>query len=233
MRPLTTTLVAFGLLVLGAAIVLASQALSRTVRIAQDELRIARPRPDLSPSRARGAGGAPCRAGPGGGDQHGRCRRRFRPVPRRSIQGIGAGAGLDVDIAMLGPALALLVLLPLALVAISAVRSLRIHGVGAPGRAARPSRLATVGQSDNSSPSVAAAVRLTAEPGEGRSFVPTRSMLVSVVLTVSVLVTILVFGSNLCRPSIAIRAGSGGRPTGFWPPTAGTARSINPSSRPG
>ena len=105
--------------------------------------------------------------------------------------------GLHVDIAVLGLALALLVLLPLTLVAVSALRSVRIHGGIAAGRTARPSRLAALVGRTSRSPSAAAAVRLTVEPGEGRSFVPTRSMLVSVALTVTVLVTVLVFGSNL------------------------------------
>lgn len=197
-RPLTTTLAAFGLLMLGAAIVLASQALSRSVRLAQDELRIARVLGLTSVQATLVAMAVPLAALGlalvAGAVVAVAASTRFPVGPFKVFE---PAPGLHVDIAVLGLALALLVLLPLTLVAVSALRSVRIHGGIAAGRTARPSRLAALVGRTSRSPSAAAAVRLTVEPGEGRSFVPTRSMLVSVALTVTVLVTVLVFGSNL------------------------------------
>ena len=105
--------------------------------------------------------------------------------------------GLDVDLLVLAPGLLLLVLVPLAVITFAAQRESHLATVVDDGDSRTVGRLTGVIGRTGRFPVLAAASRLTFDPGRGRRFVPTRSVLVSITITVTALVTVVVFGSNL------------------------------------
>jgi len=108
--------------------------------------------------------------------------------------------GTEVNLAVLGAGLAVIALLPLALLAPAAWRAAArapgAPGVAEPELAARASRLGTVlGRAGSVTGALGA--RMAFEPGHGRTAVPVRSALVGTTVAVAALVAALVFGSSL------------------------------------
>jgi len=110
--------------------------------------------------------------------------------------------GIDVNVAILAAGLALIILLPLAVVAPAAWRAAGAargaYGLAGPAGPPRVSRLAS-GLSVAGSVTGGVGVRMAFEPGHGRTAVPVRSALVGVVVAVAAVTAAAVFGSSLVR----------------------------------
>lgn len=196
-RPLVVAVGAFGLLLTFAAALLGAQALIRTVRVRREDLRIAR---ILGLGSRRMAGvaiaGPGLALGLGGLIAAGVALGFSASFPIGPFTVVEPDPGRQVDVLVLGLGLGALVLIPLAVLAMVARHEAQTLLAPAPSRP-RPSRaLQAVTRSGAPEP-IVAAVRLTVDPGRGRSYVPTRSVLVSTTVVVIVLVTTIVFGANL------------------------------------
>ncbi|CAN5789007.1 hypothetical protein BH10ACT1_BH10ACT1_16640 [soil metagenome] len=197
-RPLTTALGAFGLLVLMAAVVLAAQAMSRAVRVGWDDLRVAQVL-GMTSRQLVPAGMAVAVA-----------TMALATAVAAVIAIVGSLAfpigpyrvlephpGVSVDLLVLAGGLALLVVVPLATAGVVAWREAQRTLTARDARALRPSAVAGAAGRAGFPRPVVAALHLTAEPGRGGTFVPVRSVMASISLTVAVLATTLVFGANL------------------------------------
>ncbi len=197
-RPLVVALGAFGALATLAALVLVSQSLARTVRLGSEDVRTARVlglRPTQSmrvslavPGVALGLAVAVALT---------TALLLSRQFPTGPYQVLEPHPGFDADLTILLPGLVLVALVPLAAAAIAARQEAHaglLQRVA--GRVRRSRLVAAVSRSGAPSP-VVASLRLTAEPGEGRTFVPTRSVLTSNTVVVVALITVIVFGGNL------------------------------------
>ena len=197
-RPLTITLGAFGVLVYLGAVTLASQALVRRVRSQRNAVMIARVL-GLTPHE----GALATLAAPGVSLAVALVAAAATAVvlslafPVGPFDALEPSTGLDVDLLVLGPGLLLLMLVPLAVIIFAAWRESHLTTVVDDGDRRRVGRLTGVIGRTGRFPALAAASRLTFDPGRGRRFVPTRSVLVSITITVTALVTVVVFGSNL------------------------------------
>ena len=107
--------------------------------------------------------------------------------------------GIMVDALILGPGLALLVILPLALILPAAWRaasmspgSSRAAMAALPERSSRTARILSAG----SSVTRAIGVRMALKPGRGRTAVPVRSAMLGTVVAVAATVAALVFGAS-------------------------------------
>ncbi len=108
--------------------------------------------------------------------------------------------GVEVNLAVLGAGLAVIVVLPLALLAPEAWRAAgRARGslgVAEPAEPARPSRLGSaLGRAGSLPGSIG--VRMAFEPGRGRTAVPVRSALAGTIVAVAAVTAALVFGASL------------------------------------
>lgn len=197
-QPMVAALSTFGLLALAGAVILLAQALARLVRQGLDDIRVAQVLGLTTGEAARAALLVPLLAvatavvvatitaiG---------LSSRFPAGPYRILE---PSPGIDVDPLVLFGGLAGVVLVSLGTAAVVARRQAHLGLLDQRVAIARPSalvaRLARLG----APPPLVSAVRLTVEPGRGRAFVPTRLVLVSSVVTVGLLATTLVFGSNL------------------------------------
>ena len=197
-RPLTITLGAFGVLAFLGALTLASQALVRRVRSQRNAVTIARVL-GLTPHE----GALAMLVAPGLSLAVAALAAAATAVllslafPVGPFDVLEPSTGLDVDRLVLGLGLLLLVLVPLAVITVAAWRESRLATVLDDGGSRTAGRLTSVIGRTGRFPALAAASRLTFDPGRGRRFVPTRSVLVSFTIVVAALVTVVVFGSNL------------------------------------
>jgi hypothetical protein len=117
--------------------------------------------------------------------------------PAGPYQVLEPDPGVDVDLTTLLAGVVVLMVPPLLTSAVVARRQSRrdvLDRRPAPARASTTvARLAQGG----ASPPLVSAVRFTVESGRGRTYVPTRLVLVSSVVTVALLIATLVFGENL------------------------------------
>ena len=196
-RPLVVAVGAFGLLVALATILLVSQTLIRSIRVRRDDLRIARIL-GLSSGRLAAVGTtAPALAlGLGGLVAAGVALALSASFPVGPFTVLEPDQGRNIDPLVLGVGLIALVAVPFAAVAAVAYRDARALLTPTSSRARRSRVLQAATRSGAPEPLVAG-VRLTVEPGGGRSYVPTRSVLVSTTIVVIALVTTVVFGANL------------------------------------
>lgn len=105
-------------------------------------------------------------------------------------------AGVDVDaIVFVGAAVAVVVLMAVA--ALAARRLARQRALDVADPATRPSGLVALLARSGAPTSLTTAVRFTVDPGRGAGSVPTRVVAVTIVATVALLTTTLVFGHNL------------------------------------
>ena len=197
-RPLTITLGAFGVLAYLGSVTLASQALVRRVRSQRNAVTIARVlgltphegalatlvAPGVSLAVALLAAAATAAV-------------LSLAFPVGPFEVLEPSTGFDVDLFVFAPGLLLFVLVPLAVITVAAWRESRLATVVDDGGSRTVGRLSRVIGRPGRFPVLAAASRLTFDPGRGRRFVPTRSVLVSFTITVAALVTVVVFGSNL------------------------------------
>jgi hypothetical protein len=197
-RPLTITLGALGVLAYLGAVTLASQALGRRVRSQRNVVAIARVL-GLTPHE----GALATLVAPAVSLVVALVTAAATAVvvslafPVGPFDVLEPSTGLDVDLLVLAPGLLMLILVPLAFITIAAGRESHLATVVDDGNSRTVSRLTRVIGRTGRFPALAAASRLTFDPGHGRRFVPTRSVLVSVTITVAALVTVVVFGSNL------------------------------------
>lgn len=197
-RPLTTTLAGFGFLVLIAAVTLAAQSLGRSVRNGRSEQRVAQvlgltPRQAVvvamvAPAAALVVAAVVALVV---------AASASLLFPMGPFVALEPSPGLSINPTVFVGVVAALVLFPLATVLFIASREARSNAGRATATAPTPGRLATLASGSGRWLPLAAAVRFTTMPGRGRSFVPTRSMFVSVVVTVAALVAVLQFGGNL------------------------------------
>ena len=197
-RPLVSTLGAFGVLVLLAGVALVAQSLGREVRSRRSDAVTTRVL-GLTPVQAIMASLAVPLAGLGlavvtAGAAAVALSALFPVGPFAVLE---PTPGIDVDAALLAPGLVLVFLVPFLLVAVTAWREVHRSALAGGETVRRVGRLVGYAGRTGRSPSVAAAMRLTFDPGTGRSFVPTRSMLASITITILALVTVLEFGGNL------------------------------------
>jgi hypothetical protein len=197
-RPLVTTLAAFGVLVLLASILLAGQALGRQVRSRRSEAGITRVL-GLTPAQALAASMYVPVASLGVGLMA--TVATFLAIsplfPVGPFEVLEPSPGLHVDFVVLGIGVLASVVIPLALVLLTAWREIRGAALTLGDGGGKVGLLARAGGRTGRSPAMSAAIRLTFDPGRGRRFVPTRSVLVSLTITIAALVTVVVFGSNL------------------------------------
>jgi FtsX-like permease family len=197
-RPLVVAVATFGLLATLAAVVLAGQSLARGVRLAADDLRAARVlglRPRQAVAVALAVPAASVTAATVVAVVTALALSTAFPAgPHVDLE---PNPGLSVDATVLLPGLALLVLLPVVAALVAARREAAAGVLHRADQDHRRSRLVSaVARSGAPSPAVAS-LRLTVEPGQGRSFVPTRSVLVSNAVVVVALVTTIVFAQNV------------------------------------
>ncbi|MCU1454237.1 MAG: hypothetical protein JWN46_2383 [Acidimicrobiales bacterium] len=197
-RPLVTSLGAFGVLALVAAVVLAAQGMGRAVRQGADDTSIAQVL-GLTSGEATLVGLAVpvatvVTAGLVAVGVAVGLSSRFPAGPYRILE---PAPGVQVDALVLAAGLAALILLPVAVAAVVALRLARAGTAGQRDGARRPSRLVAWVARSGARPPLVASLRLTVEPGRGRAYVPTRSVLISSIVTVTFLITTIVFGSNL------------------------------------
>jgi hypothetical protein len=102
--------------------------------------------------------------------------------------------GVHADWAIVGPGVALFVVLLLGLLTLLAVRAARPRAGQAPGRA---SLIAQAAVAAGLPPSAVVGVRNALEPGTGVRSVPVRSTLIGSITAVAAVVTAVVFGSSL------------------------------------
>ena len=196
-RPLVVAVGTFGLLLTLATALLGAQALIRSVRVRRADLRIACIL-GLGTRRLTGVAtaGPGLALGLGGLVAAGVALGLSASFPIGPFTVVEPDPGQQVDVLALGFGLAALVVAPMAAIAMVARHEARTLLAPATSRP-RPSRtLAAVARSGVPEP-VVAGIRLTLDPGRGRSYVPTRSVLVSTIVVVIVLVTTIVFGANL------------------------------------
>jgi hypothetical protein len=197
-RPLTITLGAFGALAYLGAVTLASQALGRRVRSQRNVVTIARVL-GLTPHE----GALATLVAPAVSLVVALLTAAATAVvlslafPVGPFDVLEPSTGLDVDLLVLAPGLVMLILVPLAFISITAGRESHLATLVDDDSSRTVGRLTRVIGRTGRFPALAAASRLTFDPGRGRRFVPTRSVLVSVTITVAALVTVVVFGSNL------------------------------------
>lgn len=196
-RPLVVAVGTFGLLITLATMLLVSQALIRSVRLRRDDLRIARIL-GLSSGRLAAVGTTvPGLAlGLGGLVAVGVALLLSASFPVGPFTVLEPDPGRDLDLLVLGAGLVALVAVPFAAVVVAAHRQARSLLAPALSRTARARTLRAFARSGAPEPLVAG-VRLTLDPGRGRSYVPTRSVLVSTTIVVIALVTTVIFGANL------------------------------------
>lgn len=195
-RPLVIALATFGLVLVVTVTFLASQALTRSARQELQRKRILR---ELGIDRSTLV--ATALAVPVATATLGAllattigwlASSRFPVGPFTALE---PDPGRHGDLAVLGPSLVFLLVVPVGVTFLTASReTARLLRPTRPSD--RSSRLTTLLARSGAPGPMTAAVRLTA-PGRGDSYVPTRSVLVSTVVIVAVLTAGLVFGENL------------------------------------
>lgn len=197
-QPMVAALSTFGLLALAGAVILLAQALARLVRQGLDDIRVAQVLGLTTGEAARAALLVPALvvavAAAVATVTAVALSSRFPAGPYRILE---PSPGIDVDLLVLLGGLVVITVVALGTAAVVARRQAHLGLLDQRVAIARPSalvaRLARLG----APPPLLSAVRLTVEPGRGRAFVPTRLVLVSSIVTVGLLATTLVFGSNL------------------------------------
>ena len=197
-RPMVLALTIFGGLVLLGTLVVLSQALARSVRQRRDELRTGRVLGMTPAETARTALVAPLLTTAAvivtAWGIAVALSSRFPVGPFRVLE---PEPGLDLDPVVLALGVVALVLLPLAAATWAALRDSRQPLLEEGAAVARGSSLVRFVAGRGAPPPVVSAVRLATEPGRGASFVPVRLVMISSVVTVTLLVATIVFGSNL------------------------------------
>ena len=196
-RPLVVAVGAFGLLLTLAAALLGAQALIRSVRVRREDLRIACIL-GLGTRRLTGVAtaGPYLALGLGGLFAAGVALGLSASFPIGPFTVVEPDPGRQADLVVFGLGLAALVLAPMVAVAMVARHEARTLLAPTTARPRSSRVLDAVSRSGVPEP-IVAGVRLTVDPGRGRSYVPTRSVLVSTTVVVIVLVTTIVFGANL------------------------------------
>lgn len=196
-RPLVVAVGAFGLLVTSAAALLGAQALIRSVRVRRDDLRIACIL-GLGTRRLTGVAtaGPGLALGLGGLIAAGVAWGISASFPIGPFTVVEPDPGRQVDLIVFALGLGVLVLVPMAGLAMVARHEARTLLTPSAARPQTSRALRAVTRAGVPEP-VVAGVRLTVDPGRGRSYVPTRSVLVSTTVVVIVLITTIVFGANL------------------------------------
>jgi hypothetical protein len=115
-------------------------------------------------------------------------------APVGPVRHYDPAGGIHADWAIIGPGVALLLVLLLGLVAVLAIRATRPRVGPAPGR---PSVIARAAVAAGLPPSAVVGVRNALEPGAGVRSVPVRSTLVGSITAVVAVVSAVVFGSSL------------------------------------
>jgi hypothetical protein len=196
-RPVVVSFAAFGALVLLASIVLLAQAFARMIRSGGQEMQLGRTLGLSSTQAARVALAAPGATAAVAGVVAAVVAvvgsARF-PFGRYRV--LEPDPGIEIDATML-IGLAAVLLVPLAVAGVVAFNQSRQRLVGESRAAARASRTVSALTVLGAPLLLLSAVRLTFENGRGRSFVPTRLVLLTAITTVVVVSTTLVFGHNL------------------------------------
>lgn len=197
-RPLVVALGAFGALATLAALVLAAQAVSRMIRERSEDTRLAR-MVGLArrPATAVGLAVPAVAIGLAAVTSVVTALAVSRAFPLGPYDVVEPNPGVSVDLTVLAPGLALVLLVPLATAVLVARREARAPLLERATAVRRPSALVDRLARSGSPTPVVAATRFTVETGRGRTYVPVRSVVVSSVVIVGVIVTTLVFGANL------------------------------------
>jgi len=196
--PMVGAFTTFGALAFIGALVIMAQVLARTTREGMDDVRRAQvlgltaneatlaamASPVLTLTIAAGAAATAMAA----------LSTRFPAGPYRILE---PSPGFDVDWLVLAAGLSLLVLLPLATSTVAARHHARSGLLNRQRDMTRASALVGWLGRRGARPPAVAAVRLTVESGRGQAFVPTRLVLATGIVVVALLVTAIVFGSNL------------------------------------
>lgn len=198
-RPLAVALAAFGAMAAMATIVLVGQAVVRLLRADREELASIRamgagprtvaalPVPGLTASIVAGAAGAVGVAV---------ALSPIAPIgPLRRVQ-VNGGVAFDSAVLLLGAAGLILVLMAVGIVAAARQAPHRRQARDRLDARRRSTLARTVAAAGLPLPAVAG-MRLALEPGEGRTSVPARAVLVGAVVAVVALVASLVFGTSL------------------------------------
>jgi putative ABC transport system permease protein len=115
-------------------------------------------------------------------------------APAGPVRRYDPARGVHADWAIVGPGVALFIVLLFGLLAVLAIRATRPRAGQAPGRA---SLIAQAAVAAGLPPSAVVGVRNALEPGPGARSVPVRSALIGSVTAVAAVVTAVVFGSSL------------------------------------